>query len=290
LIASVITRWGTQFRLLQSLLDSRDAICRVTTIQGIEFQYVTTVQDHSFWIKLSELVHFLKPLHELQKMSEDNKATIYYVFERWLSISTHLHKTANSSSFFAGTITSFLLPTQKNSFDSRVNMQLTPLHIAGYYLQPLKWDYTMDNNTQEKIKAWIKSWAGRSWVDAMQQFFAFRNREGSFHSTNPVWELAGNPVLFWRFQQATCPELASAAVNLLTIIANSIPSERAFSTISLINSKTRNRLSVETTSKLQFIHINQRALNQQYYELPDMEALLAAEDEYMALQDGLIAE
>jgi hypothetical protein len=55
--------------------------------------------------------------------------------------------------------------------------------------------------------------------------------------------------------QAMCPELSSFANRLMNTCANSVPSERAWSTINYIHSKTRNQLSVKRVDKLQFIYI-----------------------------------
>ena len=56
------------------------------------------------------------------------------------------------------------------------------------------------------------------------------------------------------------PILAQLAIRILTITANSVPSERAFSTMKLQHTKLRNRLAPSRVDKLVFIHINQRIL------------------------------
>jgi hypothetical protein len=42
-----------------------------------------TILDANFWKELSELAHILKPIHEAQKMSESNGATLAHVMPRW---------------------------------------------------------------------------------------------------------------------------------------------------------------------------------------------------------------
>jgi hAT family C-terminal dimerisation region len=54
--------------------------------------------------------------------------------------------------------------------------------------------------------------------------------------------------------------LAPLAIRILTTTANSVPSERAFSTMKLQHTKLRNRLSPTRVEKLVFIHINRRIL------------------------------
>lgn len=54
--------------------------------------------------------------------------------------------------------------------------------------------------------------------------------------------------------------LGTVARRLLSCLANSVPSERAFSAQNFIHNKTRNRLSQEKTDKLAFIYMNAKAL------------------------------
>ena len=54
--------------------------------------------------------------------------------------------------------------------------------------------------------------------------------------------------------------MAQLAHELLNCTANSVPSERAFSTMNFLHSKLRNRLSHENIDILLFIYINARSL------------------------------
>lgn len=79
----------------------------------------------------------------------------------------------------------------------------------------------------------------------------------------------------------TCPELAPFAEKLMITYANSVASERAWSAMNFIHSKSRNRLSLETIDKLLFIFINIRSLRKlNNYEL-GADELLAMEDKLM---------
>jgi hypothetical protein len=66
--------------------------------------------------------------------------------------------------------------------------------------------------------------------------------------------------LFWLYNQAICPSLSAFASRLLNTIANSVLSERVWSSMNYIHSKSRNRLSLDTVDKLLFIYINSRTL------------------------------
>ena len=80
MIASVITHWGTQYRLLKSIHDSKAAISFFCIMDKVEFEYKDILQDKEFWAKLDALILILSKIHDLQKQSEDNKSTLVYVY------------------------------------------------------------------------------------------------------------------------------------------------------------------------------------------------------------------
>jgi hypothetical protein len=78
--------------------------------------------------------------------------------------------------------------------------------------------------------------------------------------------------------------LSLFAKRLLNTIGNSVPSERAFSTMNYTHSKIRNRLTPERANKLQYIHMNSRVLAKQKSLQPTTEELLEMEELYTELQ------
>ena len=64
--------------------------------------------------------------------------------------------------------------------------------------------------------------------------------------------------------------------------ANSVPSERAFSTMNYIHSDLRNRLTTERSHKLQYIFINKRALENMGPKEWTEEEMLSIEDRHIA--------
>ena len=61
----------------------------------------------------------------------------------------------------------------------------------------------------------------------------------------------------WYLVSVTIYQLAT---RLLHTLANSIPSERSFSSMNILHSKSRNRLTVERVSKMLYIQVNRRTL------------------------------
>jgi hypothetical protein len=69
----------------------------------------------------------------------------------------------------------------------------------------------------------------------------------------------------------------------MTTCANSVPSERAWSSMNFIHSKSRNQLSLDTIDKLQFININYQVLRNLHKLEPTKEELLTMEDRLMGV-------
>jgi hypothetical protein len=72
--------------------------------------------------------------------------------------------------------------------------------------------------------------------------------------------MAKDPGLFWQMHYDDYKELYQLATRLLHTLANSVPSERSFSSINILHSKSRNRLTVERVSKILYIQVNRRTL------------------------------
>src|SRR5271155_5396656 len=97
LILSVITRWGTQYRLIRSLLESKDALKRYAHEFGdlpankrLKQTVIDILRDRGFWLALEPLRELLQPLDEALKMSESGNSHLGHVLPRWITITEHL--------------------------------------------------------------------------------------------------------------------------------------------------------------------------------------------------------
>ena len=83
-------------------------------------------------------------------------------------------------------------------------------------------------------------------------------------------------------------ELASFAIRLFNLICNSVPSERAWSVMNIIQTPIRGNLGTKKTTKCLYIYINQRQLDKlgsklSYSTMPDIEEEQQVEFKDMAL-------
>ena len=91
-------------------------------------------------------------------------------------------------------------------------------------------------------------------------YFAFRAKEGKFALNTGAHKLKLRGSTFWYYYQEDGCKLAHLAARVLGCIANSVPSERAFSAMNNIQTRHRSRLSSDVTDRLIFIYMNIRAL------------------------------
>ena len=96
LCLSVITCWGTQYRLIESVINTKDALRRYVTTYGTkkELPYDASKfiddEDQTFWSALERLRELLQPLDEAVRMSESEKSHLGTVIQRWETIMRHL--------------------------------------------------------------------------------------------------------------------------------------------------------------------------------------------------------
>jgi len=67
LIASVLTRWGTQYRVLKVLMTNMRVLQYYTTdsVIKMEREILNDITDNGFWNKLSDILRIIESLHEV---------------------------------------------------------------------------------------------------------------------------------------------------------------------------------------------------------------------------------
>lgn len=202
-----------------------------------------SMSDPSFWLRLSELKELLHFIHEQQKMSESEKSHLGHVHHRWLAVRDHITR---------------LIPLQPSVvqllpiLETRRKTQFTPLHTAAYYLDPKNVNapsICAENPIEEfsEMLSFIGKHAGEA---GKMQFAEFRIKHGAFATFDEVWKHVEQPIMFWGLMSSFVPELGSLAVKIFKTPANSVPSERSFSTHKLFHDKRRNKLSADKVNKM----------------------------------------
>lgn len=265
----VITRWGSQWGMICSVLNNEEALRlwvadpRAEIKNGRVKQYIL---DPLFWDSLKKLALLIKPLHEAQKMSESNKATLGDVVPRWNDLKAKFQSLRPIIPQVSAIIDQPHCSASPNShdsvFDTRMKVQTLPIHAASYYLTPTNVAKSMSDKDRDSVIKWLmKVTQEKDWTALRSAFWSFRTQKEGFHHNDQSWMDKENPVLFWRTHLDRYPELAIIATRIFETIANSVPSERAFSCMNLVHSKQRNRLGPLKVAKLVYIYMNQRTLD-----------------------------
>ena len=204
LIASTILRWGTQIDLLESVSRSKQALQRFTLDEDIVFQINndrppnlirTWLVDSNFWASLDDLINILHPIHEAQKLSERNGATIDLVYSQWLNIQKHLNQQAEYTRFTHDLHTFLAL-----RFRQRLNKQTNPAHRVAHYLHPENIHKPLDKFKQGEILVFFmkRHTTRNQQAQIGNEFYDFRDRQNNFNPVKGAWENAGGPILFWQ--------------------------------------------------------------------------------------------
>jgi hypothetical protein len=264
-VLSVITRWGTQYGLVLSVLKNKEALflwiadsrARVGKKKNIT-QLRSIIVDSEFWSKLGEVAEIIKPIHEAQKMSESNSATLAHVIPRWLRLESKLVALSELYPY----LKPILAPG--GIFNTRLNMQTSEIHWAAFVLDPTSHLRFIDGAGKQLAIDWLLDHADpaekKEVSCSIQDFLAKKNDfTRSHHSQLHI----DDPLRYWNsyLHHKSHKQLAQLAVRIFETIANSVSSERAFSAMGLIVTKLRNRLGPEKADKLIFIYMNQRVLD-----------------------------
>jgi len=266
LILSVITRWGTQFLLIVSVLRCRNALFawlgdpRAQIGKKGENRLNGIITNQSFWSDLAAIEQIIRPIHEAQKMSESNSSTLSKVVPRWQKLGAELGRL---SSIYSSLVGGFL--DIGGPFFARLGKQTTDLHFAAFLLDPISLLKPTNNVEVDRALTFLlKRCKEDHKKELHRSFLEFRTRGSVFSSTHPSAMHYDNPIAYWKsyiFDEDHIV-LAKLAVRIFEASANSVASERAFSAMNLIHSKLRNRIGAEKANKLIYIYMNQRVLDQ----------------------------
>jgi len=148
LCLSVITRWGPQYHLVESLLKSKDAlwICVVMQLHMNPATWQPThmiISTHPCFgqVSIESLQELLQPIDEALWMSESNQAHLEKVLDRWAMIHMHLNQIKTDFPVLG----EFL--KTNGAFSSRYQRQVLPIHIVAFFLSPYHQTTAMDTSS-----------------------------------------------------------------------------------------------------------------------------------------------
>lgn len=261
---AAITRWGSHFQVLNSLVESREVLWRARGdprlfrtltggyIRGGE-RAEKLLYDHQFWHQIEHLHSFLKAVNTAQIISEGDRSSVGQIISRLDDLSE--------------AISDLNLPFSKelcDRLDHRLNQQTTAIHWAARALDPetpeVSLEYTAEHIAMVRTFL-LKHTPEERHQSLNHQFAEFRHLRGSFARLHEhLWAYANDYITFWDIASSQAPDLSHIAMRLHETPANSVPSERSFSAMNFIQNDYRTRLSTTKTNKLTYIFMNTKAL------------------------------
>src|SRR5579859_1447916 len=237
LVLSVIMRWGTQYRLLQSILKNKDALKRYAcdyeefpVSQRIKQPAIGTIRSTMFWHELELLREVLQPIDECLKMSESGKSHLGHVLNCWMDLLKHLEVKKRE----IGDLETFI---SNSTFVQCFTHQVLPIHVVAYYLMPLttlrdirnpdRANATIPLNFEQQIAGFFRRYTF-SEDDAkvlIREFTCFRSQRPPFESARLCWEESEDVKLFWDFAAGYTTFLSPLAIRIFSAPVNSVASE-----------------------------------------------------------------
>jgi hypothetical protein len=65
MIVTCDTRWGTQYGMVKSLNDSKEALRMFAIRDEVQFPYKNQLQVYEFWAAIFDLLQLLQPIHKV---------------------------------------------------------------------------------------------------------------------------------------------------------------------------------------------------------------------------------
>jgi Protein of unknown function (DUF 659)/hAT family C-terminal dimerisation region len=293
LCLSVITRWGTQYRLINSVLKNKAALQDYAIDHGpenLKYGAHEIILSSQFWTRLGPLHEVFEPLNTAIKMSESDKSNLGHIIDRWAGIL----KTLTRGQLDFPDLKEFLEDPikPKHTFLARFTRQVLPIHTAAFYLNPLNCSHPMTAENQTKVFEFFKQYSDSA-EDAKTlriEFLQYQNGIFPFEQGRACWEHTDDPRIFWLMQMHSTQLLGKFAARIYSTPANSVPSESAFSTQNYILTKTRNRLESTRVDKLTYIYINGRILRRIKGDILSQSLYDLSEEEEVALEDAIMED
>lgn len=163
---------------------------------------------------------------------------------------------------------------------ARFDKQTLDIHYVAYALRPdcCGSDSKISPSVFDTVRRYIRGQLVDADADrAIREFTHFRMKSGGppgqgaqltlgeapeplFGPSSMVYDDSFKPAFAWRCLLIQGSTLARVAVRVLDALANSVPSERSFSSVGNVHDDKRNRLGTEKADQQTFCYVNSRVL------------------------------
>ena len=189
IILSVITRWGSQYNLIKSLIRSKDALKAYavdsrSSLTKDKRDLGALLLDRKFWAEVEELEEVLRPVHEAQLSSEDDTAHLGHVTKRWLGM-----KEALTTLHQGGASGLYDIFRPEGIWAEVYKKQTTDIHWVAYYLDPASAGAIgSSDHIQQAVFSFMRRYVrvtDPEWHQVISDFWDFQGKQGRFPLNEP---------------------------------------------------------------------------------------------------------
>ncbi|XP_059628538.1 uncharacterized protein LOC132271233 [Cornus florida] len=278
------TRFGHHFVVLDRLFRVKNALISAVLSEEWEAlkkgtsrsklehdQIKKIVLDDEFWKDLKFVLSFTKPIWNMIRFCDSDRAVVGEVYQRMEDMLGHI-EAALSNKFEMCTEVKALVIARW----ARMNL---PLHTLAYVLTPFyysnSWLTSVGPNGKERMKPHANLFVQGSYLNVVdrlvrdprdaplirQQLSDFTSDEGVFARPQSIEDRKMmSAVAWWNLYGVAAPELYALAIKVLSQTVNTSCAERVWSTYGYIHSVKRNKLNADRAESLVYVHYNNRLL------------------------------
>jgi len=257
-----LTRWGSNFASINTLLGLKPEILKVCGLKEAEDYVSQELKDicfnQSFWKQLSDLKELIEPIaRRITLLEGDNY--ISNVLKIWLDLEKE-YDVESPQRIYKKRHCNFI--TER--LNERWNLISHNIHPASFLLDPRFRDIQLDELDIADGIQYIKEIS--SWDTSIREQWArYRAKDGLYSSFVDEEE---DPRLFWMelVSYEKTKSLALLALDILGFPQSNSSVERTFSSIKHIHTWKRNRISRKKLAMLTYVYVNDQCLNNRWLE------------------------
>jgi Protein of unknown function (DUF 659)/hAT family C-terminal dimerisation region len=227
-----------------------------------------TILFDGFWNSLRQVIGLSERVVKILRATDSGVPYMGEIWANMSQVSQDLDNlvVGNLKGFERVYISEERIQELKRLVDERWKMLSTPLHCAGYLLNPRYWDSSNEREKDDEVKeGWTKvleAYCGEDYEQAViirRELNNFRNKEGVY--AREVAKLAAKSWPGWKWWQefgVSSGSIRKLAIRVLSQVTSASACERNWSSYDFIHSKKRNRLRTERAQDLVFVFSNLR--------------------------------
>ncbi|XP_066381572.1 uncharacterized protein [Miscanthus floridulus] len=251
LVRCGVTRFATAYLNLKSLLENKKQLQRLFREDELnELGYLNSVKgkkankvvrSETFWKRVETVVNYFEPLATVLRRMDSDVLAMGFLYGSLVEAKNEVSRRFNNG----GNKFEEVFHIIDKRWDSKLK---TPLHRAGYYLNPFYYyqkQLVPNEDTQDKI---------------IEELQLFQDVEGYFGKEIAKRQCKKISILiqWWLNHGSSAPNLIKLAARILSLTCSSSACERCWSSYEQVHTKRRNRLLHDRTRDLVFVKFNSK--------------------------------